>query len=226
MRDAVTASYEYDPDASHTWITAVEKPTVKKEAGRLKGRQLLWTVDEHYKVDPKSAVLLEIKDQVKTKFHGDKLAESLATWDNVMIHIDASTVDTYLKGSISEPQMEKFVKMTECFKMYQWAPEGHGNRTYKFLFDSAKLIVNTERYKTNRDRRQTTEYDFVPDPSRKMKGAILTKMPRKDAREKPRSVRKPPSFPRRTNFIQIKRRCADSSSMANASREIVVNSDS
>ena len=64
--------------------------------------------------------------------------------------------------------------MTEYFKMYRRAPEGHENRTYKFLFDSAKLIVNTERYKTNRGRRQTTEYDFVPDPKRKpdpLKGA-------------------------------------------------------
>ena len=25
-RDAVTASYEYNPDAAHTWITAIEKP--------------------------------------------------------------------------------------------------------------------------------------------------------------------------------------------------------
>ena len=51
--------------------------------------------------------------------------------------------------------------------MYQRAPEGHENRTYKFLYDSAKLVVNTDRYKTNRDRRQTTEYDFVPDPKKK-----------------------------------------------------------
>ena len=137
---------------------------MKEEAGRLKGKQLLWTVYEHYKVDPKSAVLSEMIDLVKTKLHGDKLAEFLATWDNVMIYIDESTADTDLKGSIFEHQM---AKMIEHFKMYQQAPEGHEIRTYKFLYDSAKLIVNTERYKTNRDRRQTTEYDFVPDPSRK-----------------------------------------------------------
>ena len=84
-------------------------------------------------------------DLVKTKLHGDKFAEFLATWDNVMIHIGESTVDTDLKGSIFEQQMEKSVKMTEYFKMYQRAPEGHEHRTYKFLYDSAKLIVNTER---------------------------------------------------------------------------------
>ena len=58
--------------------------------------------------------------------------------------------------------------------MYQRAPEGHEHRTYKCLNESAKVIVNTERYKTNRDRRQTTEYDFVPGPKRKndsIKGA-------------------------------------------------------
>ena len=113
-------------------------------------------------------------DLVKTKLHGDKLAESLATWENVVIHIDESIVDIDLEGSIFEQQMEKSVMMAEYFKMYQRAPEGHGSSAYKFLYDSAKLIVNTERYKTNRDRRQTTGYDFVPDPKRKrdsLKGA-------------------------------------------------------
>ena len=63
-----------------------------------------------------------------------------------MMHIDESTVDTELKGSIFEQQMKKSVEMIEYFKVYQRAPEGHENRTYKFLYDSAKLIVNTERY--------------------------------------------------------------------------------
>ena len=141
---------------------------VKKEAGRLKGRQLLWTVYGHYKVDPKSAALFKMVDLVKTKLHGDKLAEFLAIWDNVMVHIDESTVDTDLKGSIFEQQVGKSVKMTEYFKMYQRAPEGHEHRTYKFLYGSAKSVVNTERCKTNRGRRQTTEYDSVPGQKRKM----------------------------------------------------------
>ena len=48
-------------------------------------------------------------DLVKTKLHGDKLAESRATWDNVMVRVD-SIVDTDLKGSIFEQQMGKSVK--------------------------------------------------------------------------------------------------------------------
>ena len=158
----------------------VKEAAVKKEAGRPKGRQLLWTVYGYYEVDPKFAFLFKMIDLAKTKLHGDRLAAFLATWDNVMIHIDESTVDTDLKGSIFEQQMEKSVKMTEYFKMCQRAPEGHGNRTYKFQYDSAKLIVNTERYKTNRDRRQTAEYDFVLDPSRKNKRGD----PHKDAAER------------------------------------------
>ena len=112
-------------------------------------------------------MLFKMVDLAKTKVHGDKSAEILATWDNVTIHIDECTVDTDLKGSISEQQMEKLAKMIGYFNMYQQAPEGHENRTYKFLYDSAKLVVNTDRYKTNRDRRQTTEYDFAPEPKRK-----------------------------------------------------------
>ena len=68
--------------------------------------------------------------------------------------------------------------------MYQRAPEGHENRTYKFLYDSTKLMVNTERYKTNRDRRQTTEYDFVPDPPRGRTRESKKGDPHKDAADK------------------------------------------
>ena len=176
------------PDARYDGLARqlinVKETAVKKEAGRLKGRQLLWTVYEDYKVDPKSAVLFKMIDLVRTKLHGDNLAELLATWDNVMIHIGESIVDTDLKVSISEQQMEKSVKMTEYFKMYQRAPEGRENRTYKFLYDSAKLIANAERYKTNRDRRQTTEHDFVPDPSRGRTRENKRGDPHKDAADK------------------------------------------
>ena len=50
----------------------------------------------------------------------------------------------------------------------------NAEHTNPYIYDSAKLIVNTERYKTNRDRRQTTEYDFDHDAKRKndsIKGA-------------------------------------------------------
>ena len=41
---------------------------MKKEAGRLKGRQLLWTVYEHGKVDPKSAALFKMIDLSKPNY--------------------------------------------------------------------------------------------------------------------------------------------------------------
>ena len=46
----------------------MEVLAVKKEAGLLKGRQLLWTVYEYYKVDPKSAVLFKMIDLAKTNY--------------------------------------------------------------------------------------------------------------------------------------------------------------
>ena len=106
--------------------------------------------------------------------------------------------------------------------MYQRAPEGHEHRRYKFLYDSAKLIVNTESYKTNWDRRQTTEYDFVPDRNRK---AILSRVPGKSMRERLRSERRTSSHPGRTNPIRVRHHYADFTSLANVTREVVANSD-
>lgn len=52
------------------------------------------------------------------------------------------------------------------------------------MLDSAKLAVNAERYKTNRDRRQTTESDFVPDPSLGRTRETKKGDPHKDAADK------------------------------------------
>ena len=100
--------------------------------------------------------------------------------------------------------------------MYQRAPEGHENRTYKFLYDSAKLIVNTDRCKTNRDRRQTTEYDFVPEPSRGRTSERKKIDTHKNAADKhDKKIKQPeksaePSLRDRTNPTQIERHFADS----------------
>ena len=68
------------------------------------------------------------------------------------------------------------------------------------------------------------EYDFVPDPSWKHKGRSSQRCCRK-VQEKSGEASESRQASQEGHLIQIKRRCAYSSSLANARREIVVNSD-
>ena len=83
MTEAINTLLNSRNDDIARHLINVEETAVKKEAGRLKGRELLWTVYGYYKVDPKSAVLFKMIDLGKTKLHGDKPAQFLATWGNV-----------------------------------------------------------------------------------------------------------------------------------------------
>ena len=114
------------------------------------------------------------------------------------------------------------MKLSKYFEMYQRALEGHEHRTYIFLYDSAKVIGNTERYKTNRDSRQTTEYDLAPDPKLKndsIKGAgekYERKIKKREKDAKPPKKDKPD--PSKTPLCRF-------SPLANVRREVVVNAD-
>ena len=79
LTEAITALLNSRSDDLARQLINVKEIAVKKEAGRFKGGQLLWTVYRYYKVDPKSAVLFKMIGLAKTKLHGDKLAEFLAT---------------------------------------------------------------------------------------------------------------------------------------------------
>ena len=53
----------------------------------MKGGQILLTVYSYYRVDPASGLLFEVGDLGNTELQQDRLAEFLASWDNILIHL-------------------------------------------------------------------------------------------------------------------------------------------
>ena len=84
-------------------------------------------------------------DLMKTKMHGDKLAEFLAMWDNVMIHTDESIVDADQDVMLTRDRDDRLEvknsqqRICRCFNPYQ-----PGRRPDGF-FDLGRIAEMHER---------------------------------------------------------------------------------
>eukprot|EP00972_Heterocapsa_arctica_P000888 123796-Heterocapsa_arctica.AAC.1 len=61
---------------------------IKDHGKKLKGRQLLWTIYQFFKMDPNSGALFGVEDLIAIVMRGNKLDEFLAEWDRVIIHME------------------------------------------------------------------------------------------------------------------------------------------
>ncbi len=70
-----------------------------KVGDRIKGRQCLWVVKEHFKLDEAAGALYDIADLINVKWQGDNRMELfLSNWESVLCWIksepDAATKET------------------------------------------------------------------------------------------------------------------------------------
>jgi hypothetical protein len=139
-------------------INNMKESFVKSRRVRMKGRQMLFLVYAYYRVDPSSGVLFEVEDLGNAELHQDKLAEFLAVWDNILIHMRRDP-DADLKTALFLKEVKKPHKMKEHVKNYLVAPVGSNEKTNDYLYACATDVVERERHDSNRRNRQNREYD-------------------------------------------------------------------
>eukprot|EP00972_Heterocapsa_arctica_P015761 2322549-Heterocapsa_arctica.AAC.1 len=59
----------------------MKEKCIKEHGKKIKGRQVLWTIYEFFKVDPNSGTLFGNEDLLAVVLRGVKLDEFLAEWD-------------------------------------------------------------------------------------------------------------------------------------------------
>eukprot|EP00972_Heterocapsa_arctica_P092759 13680391-Heterocapsa_arctica.AAC.1 len=59
----------------------LKEKCIKDHGTKVKGRQLLWTIYQFFKVDPNPDALFGVEDLMAVVMHGNKLDEFLAKWD-------------------------------------------------------------------------------------------------------------------------------------------------
>jgi hypothetical protein len=126
---------------------------VENEAMRhrmLKGRQILWMIHDHHKLDEERGALYDFTDLMSVKLKGDSQLESFwNTWESVLSAMTRPPGADIIEILFLE-QLRHCSALREEISHYDRARRGTPERTYEFLVESVKRYLERARRARNR----------------------------------------------------------------------------
>ena len=121
-----------------------------KNGDRIKGRQCLWVVKEHFKLDEAAGALYDIADLINVKWQGDNRMELfLSNWESVLCGIktepDAATKETLFYEQVRNSSALKYDLV-----LYEHAEPGHADKSYDFLHKAIRRYLESQQRRANR----------------------------------------------------------------------------
>ena len=160
------------------------------EAGQeraVRGRQVLYLFDQHFKTNEEVGSLYSVEDLLKVTLVQDDLTTFLHNWESViagMSHIPDETTlrDIFLR------QIRKSQKIKFDLERYDRAKEGTPERSYEFLKESIRDLLTRERMRKNRDRIAKSHGDKYGAPGMTDTKPKSGRSPRGESRRRGRSL--------------------------------------
>ena len=109
-----------------------------------RGRELLFMVYDIYTSDPSFGALFDIQDLIGVKLINDKIEAFLNRWDHVLIHL-TEPPSTQLREGLFVEQVKSSKKLQVDYQAYYLAKPGTDTRSYQYLYNAAKAVVERER---------------------------------------------------------------------------------
>ncbi len=123
---------------------------LRKQGVTTTGRQVLWVIYHHYSMDKYLEQVYSYVDLVAVRFHGDAQLESfLNKWRDVANNMVETPSEMFLTQLFLE-QIKQSTALQNEVTMYHQAGQGHPDRTYCFLCESAWKLVERWRCDTNK----------------------------------------------------------------------------
>ena len=120
-----------------------EFDTIYHEERAVRGRQVLYMFDQHFKTNEEVGSLHSVEDFLKVTLVQDDLATFIHNWDSViagMSHIpDEATLRDILLRQIRKCERLKF-----DLKRYDRAKEGTPEHSYEFLKESIRDLLGLQ----------------------------------------------------------------------------------
>ena len=106
----------------------------------LKGRQILWMVRDHHKLDEERGALYNFQDLMSVKLRGDGNLESfMNTWESVLSTMHNPPGQDIVEVLFLE-QLRHSAVLREEIAHYDRAKRGSSTRSYRFLVESVKRL--------------------------------------------------------------------------------------
>ena len=115
-----------------------------------KGRQVLFMFHQHFATSIKHGSVYDIEDLMSVTLVNDDLKSFITRWDSVIAGMNMEVEDKWLEAYFHK-NIKKFRPLSHDLAIYDRAPEGSAEKTYKFLITSARNYLERKRIDKMRD---------------------------------------------------------------------------
>ena len=106
---------------------------------------MLWMMLKHFKSDPERANVLDTRKFLMLQMKGNDLQGYLTQWDKMLFELGSKKPPRSMLKMLFIMNTEKCTLMADVYKRFREVPAGHKERSYSYLINKARTILNVAR---------------------------------------------------------------------------------
>ena len=115
----------------------------------IKGRQLVWMIFNHFRLNSDMKMLYDIEDIAQLEWMGDQKIHSFyRIWFMMTKECEVPLPERTLRNMLSR-KLEASVKLKEDLAYYHRLPEDHEQKTYAYLVHCMERLMSRAQESTN-----------------------------------------------------------------------------
>ena len=146
------------------------KETEAGDRRAVRGRQVLYLFDQHFKTNEEVGSLYSVEDLLKVNLLQDDLSTFIHNWESVVAGMSHVPDERTLRDILLR-QIRRSARMKWDLDLYDRAKEGTSTHSYSFLIQSIRDLLTRERVRRNRDRIAKSHGDKYGAPAPRKEGA-------------------------------------------------------
>ena len=115
-----------------------------------KGRQVLFMFHQHFATSIKHGSIYDIEDLMSVTLSNEDLKSFITRWDSVIAGMTIEADEKWLEAYFHK-NVKKFRPLSHDLAIYERAPEGSAEKSYKFLLTAARNYLERQRLDKMRD---------------------------------------------------------------------------
>ena len=127
--------------------------TAAKSGQMIRGRQILWMVYQHFRLNQSYGSLYQVSDLMAVRMKGDSLESFVNTWDSVIAGMHKEPEPEIVENLFYQ-QIKGHAALREDIAHYDRSPEEHPDHTYDFLRLCVARYLDRKRQDANREAHQ------------------------------------------------------------------------
>ena len=145
------------------------KETEAGERRAVRGRQVLYLFDQHFKTNDEVGSLYSVEDLLKVNLLQDDPSTFIHNWESVVAGMSHVPDERTLRDILLR-QMRSLARMKWDLDLDDRAKEGTSTHSYSFLIQSIRDLLTRERVRRNRDRIAKSHGDKFGAPAPRREG--------------------------------------------------------